>query len=289
MTMKKGRRDHYLPQSYLRGFIDPARQKEEQPLWHLDVRHQNWRMRSTKQVGYITGMYDYEGHHPELELVETADDAFLELENEFEAVRSWLIDRGFRNWHKKLNFLLRYMQMLRVRSPLYFDQVKAQSQSLRTMVVQEVHPDNRTLTVSDPVPLASPQIKNLTITNMREEMHNGPDWTWTFNWALRYTDSIANPFVANEQPFIAEGPTGNMVELVKHPDTLLVFPICWQACVFGSLQRFDKGTDLNGPEAMRIMRKKYRSYAGQFLVSPTKLDDITESEPVIPANAVGAD
>jgi hypothetical protein len=289
MTMKKGRRDHYLPQSYLRGFIDPAREDEAQPIWQLDTRYQKWRMRSAKEIAHKPGFYDYEGENPELEEIESADDAFRELENEFQEVRSWLTHRGFRNWHKKLDFLLRYMQMLRVRSPLYFEQMNAPGQSLRAMVIQEIHPDNKTLTVSDPVPLSFPQIKNWTITNMREEMHKGPDWTWTFTWALRYTDSVADPFVANEQPFIAEGPTGNMVELVKHPDTLLVFPICWQACLFGSLRRFDRGTDLNGPDAMRVVRKKYRSYAGQFLVSPTKLDDITESETIVAANAVGAD
>jgi len=38
MQAKKGRRDHYLPQGYLRGFIDPARRDEAQPLWLLDVR-----------------------------------------------------------------------------------------------------------------------------------------------------------------------------------------------------------------------------------------------------------
>jgi hypothetical protein len=35
----KNRRDHYLPQSYLRGFVDPARLHHQQPLWYLDVRN----------------------------------------------------------------------------------------------------------------------------------------------------------------------------------------------------------------------------------------------------------
>ena len=38
----KGRRDHYLPQGYLRGFIDPARQNKPQPLWKLDIASKRW-------------------------------------------------------------------------------------------------------------------------------------------------------------------------------------------------------------------------------------------------------
>jgi hypothetical protein len=48
----KDRRDHYLPQSYLRGFIDPARVNEPRPIWQLDTRYQEWRMRSAKEIAH---------------------------------------------------------------------------------------------------------------------------------------------------------------------------------------------------------------------------------------------
>jgi hypothetical protein len=289
VTIKKGRRDHYLPQSYLRGFIDPARESLAQPLWHLDVRYQNWRMKTTKEVGFVNGMYDYAGDQPELELVETADDAFRELENEFDSVRAWLIRRDFRNWHKQLGFLLRYMQMIRARSPLFLQQKEAEGENLKALVIKEVHPNGKTLTVSDPVSLRKEQIKNRSITEMREEIRKGAVWMADFNWTLRYCESVDEPFVTTEAPLVIEGPSTDIETAIKHPESLIMFPICWQACLFGSRLRFDKGTDKFGLADMRTVRRKYRSFSRVFLLSPKKLDDITagiDSQP--PAKAVGA-
>lgn len=276
MTIKTGRRDHYLPQGYLRGFIDPARQNEPQPLWRLDIPHKKWAERSTKQLGHLTAFYDYAGAGPELETLEPADTTFLELENEFPRVREKLLSKHFRNWKKHLGFLLRYMQMIRARSPLFFEQKEAEGKTLQALVVQEVHPDGKTLTVSGPVPLSAPQIKNWTIANMREEIQKGGAWMWDFNWALRYCESVAEPFVTTEAPLVIEGPTADIATAIEHPESLILFPICWQACLFGSRQRFDRGTDKFGIEDMRTTRRKYRHFAKVFLVSPSKLDDICE-------------
>jgi hypothetical protein len=64
----------------------------------------------------------------------------------------------------------------------------------------------------------------------------------TFNWCLRYTNSIVDSFVTGQQPVVLEGPAPNSTEAMTHPDTLIWFPICWQACLIGSLRRFDEGT-----------------------------------------------
>jgi hypothetical protein len=65
--------------------------------------------------------------------------------------------------------------------------------------------------------------------------------------------------------------------MLQDPETLLYFPICWQACLFGSRRPFDKKTDRFNPQDMQTFRKKYRTFANQFLVSPIKLDDITRN------------
>jgi hypothetical protein len=108
---------------------------------------------------------------------------------------------------------------------------------------------------------------------MREEIQKGGAWLWNFNWALRYCESVTEPFVISEAPFVAEGPTADVAAAIKHPNTLLYFPLCWQACLFGSLRRFDHGTDKLGPHDMRVFHRKYRQFAQLFLSSPTKLDD----------------
>jgi len=281
--VKKGRRDHYLPQGYMRGFIDPARESLPEPLWYLDVPYKKWSERSTKQVGYRTGFYDYMGEAPELDSLPSADSAFLKLENDFPVIRAKLLAKHFRNWRKHLDFLLRYMQMIRARSPLFFEQKDTEGKALQTWTVKDVHPDGKTLTLTSMEPSRPPPafIKNRAITHMRDEIQKGAVWLWDFNWCLRCCQSVAEPFITSETPLVAkgsmmtEGSPADVTQALQCPDTLLYFPLCWQACLIGSRQRFDAGTDKFGSEDMRTFRRKYRHFAQVFLLSPTKLDDIS--------------
>jgi hypothetical protein len=163
---KKGRRDHYLPQGYLRGFIDPARGTESQPLWVLDVRYNKWYMKAPKQVAHGEGFYDYAGDSPELQDLETADEAFLELENTFPTVRDKLISEEFRHWKHHPKFLFRFMQMLRARSPLFFEQKQAEGTNLKTWTIKKVHPDGKTITLDsiEAKPLPTPLSRILLST-----------------------------------------------------------------------------------------------------------------------------
>jgi hypothetical protein len=263
----------------LRGFIDPAREGLPKPLWHLDIAYKSWSERSAKQIGHGTGFYDYAGTSPDLDSMPSADDAFLELENAFPTVRAKLVSKHFCDWRKHLGFLLNYMQMIRARSPLFFEQKEIEGKALQTWTIKELHPDGKTLTLDsmEPAPPPAHFIKNRTITHMREEIQKGAAWLWDFNWCLRYCDSVSEPFVTSESSLVAEGPPApDVAEAVKHPETLLYFPLCWQACLFGSRQRFDVGTAKLGSEDMRTFRRKYRHFAQVFVVSPTKLDDISE-------------
>ena len=72
----------------------------------------------------------------------------------------------------------------------------------------------------------APFIRNRTITEMREAIQKGGSWLWDFNWALRYCDSVAGPFVTSEAPFVVEGPATEIAQVLQHPETLLFFPLC---------------------------------------------------------------
>lgn len=279
----KGRRDHYLPQGYLRGFIDPARRNKPQPLWKLDIASKRWAERSTRQVGHSRGFYDYVGTTPELDSLPSSDETFSELENQFPAVLEKLLSlkkRKFRNWTKHLRFLLRYMDMLRARSPLYFMHSEVQWKATPTWTVEEVIDAKTIKLVSvEPSPPSDAFIQNRTIFEMREEIQKSGAWLRELNWALRFTESVTEPFVITETPFVAEGLPGlSEAEALKHANTLFCFPVCWQVCLFGSRKRFDRGTDKFNCHDMRLAREKHRLFAQDFLISPVKLDDITDLE-----------
>jgi Protein of unknown function (DUF4238) len=266
------RRDHYIPQGYLKGFIDPRRKGLPQPLWHFDKPNGIWSHRSAREVGYRQGFYDYTVAEMG---VETADAAFAELENTFPKIRKELVRKDFRTWKDHLDFLLRYIQMMRARSLLFFENQQKDGRNLRVWVVEEVSADRMSLRVKSmtPEPLPEPFIKNWTITNMRNEIGKGAAWLADFNWALRYCDSPSRPFVVTEQPLFAEVPPNeNLADAMRHPETLLFFPLCWQACLIGSRQFFHKETDWFGEHDMRRFAELSKTRAELFVISPSRLN-----------------
>jgi hypothetical protein len=265
------RRDHYIPRGYLRGFIDPAREHLPQPLWYFDKPNGVWSPRSPREVGYRHGFYDYTVAQMG---VETADMAFAELERTFPKVRKELVRKSFKNWKDYLDFLLRYIQMMRARSLLFFENQQRDGRNLRAFRVEEVSADRMSVRVASmtPEPLPEPFIKNWTITNMRSEIAKGPAWLTELNWALRTCESPALPFVVSELPFLGVGPRADVAEALREPETLLFFPICWQACLIGSRQYFDIESDKFGAEDMQRFARMYRESANLFVISPSRVD-----------------
>jgi hypothetical protein len=78
---------------------------------------------------------------------------------------------------------------------------------------------------------------------MREEIQKNGAWLWELNWVFRYTESVSERFVISESPFLAEISPGVAQEnALKHPETALYFPLCWEVCLFGS--RYDSTSEL---------------------------------------------
>jgi hypothetical protein len=268
---RMNRRDHYLPQSYLRGFIDPARMDHQQPLWHFDVPNGIWSERSPREVGYRHGFYDYATSEVSLE---TADNAFAELENSFPVIRAELISKEFQNWKDHRDFLLRYIQMMRAGSLLFFDRKHAEGKNLRAWIIEEISPDRRSVKVRSmtPEPLPDAFIKNWTVTEMRTEIQKGPAWLNDFSWALRYCETVDDPFVISEIPSMAYGPCATSEEAMRHAETLSFFPLSWQACLIGRRTPFDIETGVFVQEDMRRARRMYREKADLFILSPRQVD-----------------
>jgi hypothetical protein len=254
----------------MRGFVDPVRWGLQQPLWHLDVPNNIWSERSPAEVGYRYGFYDYASAEIGLE---TADDAFAELESRYPRIRRSLIEQQFGNWREHLDFLLRYAQMMRARSLLFFEGQEAEWSKAKGWIVEEVLPDGKSIKVKSmtPEPLPAAFIRNRTIVEMREEVKKGAAWLKTLNWCLRYSDSPASPFIISEIPFVCRGRSSDLAEALQDSETLLFFPLCWQACLIGSRQFFDKETDRFGRADMHTTQKMYRDCAKLFVLSPTRL------------------
>jgi Protein of unknown function (DUF4238) len=98
----RNRRDHYVPQGYLKGFIDPARAENDRPLWCLNKSRNLWERKSTKQICHVVGMYDFSSDAID---AEHADVTFKSMEDGFPAIRSRMREVNFGNWRHELPFL----------------------------------------------------------------------------------------------------------------------------------------------------------------------------------------
>jgi len=268
----RGRKDHYLPQGYLRGFNHPSPVNKSKPLWHYEVQRKRWGLVSAAEIGFISGFYDYSSGVTD---VKTADETFSEFEQFYPMIRKEMIDANFRNWQEHRDFLTRYMQMMRSRSLLFREQQLAEGRSQPAFEVIDVAPDQRSVKVREKA-LPETFLKNRALTNMRAEIEKGTDWLKDFDWALRYTDSPENPCVTSEMPFILAGPDNhpNIMDALNDPKTLLYFPLCWQACLVGSKLSFDVKTDRFTPTFLYNTRTMYLTNAELYIVSPVRIDGL---------------
>jgi hypothetical protein len=261
-TKLTGRKDHYLPQGYLRGFIDPARTCQK-PLWHFDVLNNRWSEKSTKEIGHRPGYYDYATNAAGLE---PADVTFRQLESNFPSIRE-KIENKFAAWTDHLDFLLRFAQMMRARSLLFFEQQRERLKNTPTWRIKEVLPDGKSLKLESmtPSPPSEAFIRNRTILEMQAEIKKGAAWANDYHWALQYTDTPDEPFIISESPFAST---------TDHPPRLLLLPISWRACLYGTLEDYGSEARRVDIENLRQIRSMYRRGAKLYIVSPKKLTDL---------------
>jgi hypothetical protein len=279
MTTQRARKDHYLPQGYLRGFIDPARAGLARPFWKYDLESKVWSMESPSSVGWERGFYDYANETTELP---HPDETFRKFEIEFPAVRDRMLQRNFKGWAKQQKpFLLEYMQMMRARSPLFISQKTEQHGNMRMVKVTEViSPTEIKVDTLEPYPPPAEFVRNRTLTVMREEIQKGADWMDNFNWCLRYTRNIEEPFVTGTQPITVEGryPNSNnapvLDDALKDRNTMIWFPLSWQACLVGAIDRFDEGTAEAHPSLVRHVRELFFRPTEGYVISPTRFDPL---------------
>ena len=263
----KGRNDHYLPKGYLRGFIDPASPAEErEPLCVFDVQRRTWRKRHPSQIGWEPGFYDFVSRQGDRV---HADEAFTPLENNYPPLVQKLSAKGFTGWREHLEFLLSYVQMIRCRSPLFREQFLAEWRQKRGARFIEVLPENAVKVDSLKLRHFSPgALKEGAINKMMSEMKNGTTMLESFHWQLHLAGSIDDSFVTNDNPLIGWAPDG---ETFDHHNTVMIFPLCWQACLMGRRNPLTLSLGGIGVREREAVRQTYFTAARRFVVSARQL------------------
>jgi hypothetical protein len=252
--MKRGRRDHFSPQGYLRGFIHPERLNMQKPLWVFSVDRQVWNEQSTAAFGWAKGFYDYPvGSAPD----GIAEEAFLRPENDLPVVREKIRSEGFATWSAHRDHLVRFAAMLSARSPMFLDQA---AESLTDSLTG--HPNADVLA------------RNYALTTMRSEVEERSRRWHDLHWVLRFTRDPESPVIGCDQSVGMDGYVHD-VRLALHDYlTTLFFPVSWDMCLFGS-------PALLQPECAEFLEadlRRLRSFivkqARVFVVSPMPLEDV---------------
>jgi hypothetical protein len=265
---KSGRKDHYLPESYLRGFIFPSREPSNRLLWVYYPEKRRWKEMTPASIGYGHGFYDPIGDPTDLV---PADDVFSRLENDFHRVRGELIMENFRNFQDHLEFLLQYVNMLRARSPLFFTQVMGAHRLDRLATVLAVNEEGRRITLDslEGKPAPDTWVRNRTLQEMREEIEKGSqaDWARELNWCVR-TATESLPVITAQHALIYLGPNGTKPDA---RDVIFYFPICWQACLIGAKFKWHTKVDEFDSGWLGKLHQIYFANEKEFIVSPRKL------------------
>lgn len=252
----KNRRDHYVPQGYLRGFIHPKRQKYPKPLWVLDVNRRMWSQKAPSQIGWERGFYDYAtGSSPDA----AAEDAFRYLENDVPRIRDRIRANKYIVWTEFRDLLVEFVVMMATRSPLF-----------RTQAIS--HVGQSSVAGSTGGDLA----KNFSITLMRTEMGRRPSEWKKHDWVLRYTKDPEHPFIASDQVVGMRGNARTAAEALQSNDFWLFCPLSWDMCLVASSLPLDaEPTAPLQPEHVTELQTLMRRQAGKFIVSPVSISRLT--------------
>lgn len=268
--LPRNRQDHFVPQGYLRGFIDPARSNQDRPLWCLSRARNQWERKSTRQICSRRGFYDFATDPVN---VEHPDVTFKSMENGFPALRDDLQRRNFVGWEEHIAFLLAYMQMIRARSPQFFvDQGQALANAKMARVVA-LNRTDQSLTHDGLRPLTDDEKHDFTIGYMREEIKKGAAWMEGFHWQLRTTFDPRNPVVTSEAPLFVkgDGPVARetmTMDVLTRKTSLVYFPLCWQACLVGRTRPFESDLEPFEQGDLADFRRMMAEMAPDYVISP---------------------
>lgn len=273
----RNRKDHYVPQGYLRGFIDPARSKNDRPLWCLNKWRNQWERKAPKQICHAVGMYDFSNDAIE---AEHADVTFKKMEDQFPSILSAIRETNFADWMKHREFLLVYMQMIRVRSPQFFlEQGQELSEATAATITNVDHAENK-ITYDNVRRLTESEVHDLTLTKMREEFNKGAAWMADFHWQVRVTFDPTNPVMTSEAPMFVKGVKTHTeramtMETLIDPGSEVWFPLCWQAALVGRVRPFEAEIAAFEKTQLDELRHIVAEIAPQYIVSPQIVDALS--------------
>jgi Protein of unknown function (DUF4238) len=221
-------------------------------------------------------MYDFSN---EAITAEHADVTFKKMEDEFPSIRQELLTDQFVNWEHHREFLLIYMQMMRVRSPQFFVEQGEELVDATVATITGVDHQQNKITYDNVRKLTHDEIHDHTLAKMREEFHKGTAWMKDFHWQIRTTFDPRDPVITSEQPLFVRGTKPQTeramtMDILSDEQTEIWFPLFWQAAIVGRSQPFERNLVSFETSGLRELQHIVAETAPETVISPQIVDHL---------------
>jgi hypothetical protein len=245
--------DHFVPQTYLRGFIDPQEDRSPEPLRVFAKLGHKWSRKSTRAICAFRGF-------------ETHSDPGVESglrkilwagENSWPAVVAELRKDDFIGWVSQLPLLISFMALLSLRSPLFRLRFLAHSGSPASGLLDSSNQD----AVSEAILREADPLRS---------------FLGRLSWALHVSRSTDLPVITSDHPLVMEDLNLTRRDLAtarRNGGFALLFPIARDCCLTGS----DQPQPSSGPieitvtSALQLWQTTAQT-ALEVVISPAELD-----------------
>jgi hypothetical protein len=230
----KNRRDHIVPQGFLRGFLHSSQNPRSGKLQVYAVATRSWQEATPDEICYKLGYYDYSDLSP---ADATADDAFRDLENKITPIRESIREAKYLEWERHRDDLVAFFQMLRARSELFRAQVIAEQKTAGSYLQVQEWISSTTFRYVERAWADTPNLeellKNKSITDARAQIAKGSgDWG-AFSWTLGVTD-IGMPFMTSDVPVVMSGRGPDWRRELQQGTVWIGVPFGWDMCLIGT-------------------------------------------------------
>lgn len=246
---------HILPQGYQRGFLCACSEgaADGKRLFTMNLRPpegagpgfflRKWIPRSSKSIGKEADFYTAVS-------VPDPDHTFRPKEEYISTLVREIRESNYWGWLRQRRRLIRYAQMLYLRSRLF----------------REEYASSKGLSIEE--------VKGESIKAMLGELKQCPVPLANLKLQLLITRDCRRPFITSDCPVVMENTSParpTKLGALNDRFTYLIWPVAWDMCVIGSVDPLPIGEVINVPPMVEHARKLISKTAREFLISPHPL------------------
>jgi len=247
------RKDHFSPQVYLRGFIDPAKANDEKPLSVFVLARTRWEKKSPSQIGWRRGFESMTDPDLEQQVQEIVQDS----ENRWNTIVRGIRATTYSGWPRFLPFLLEFAAWLSIRNPL-----------CRMQIFGDLQSDNSEN-------LLDRSQQDAALHRMVSEFPGRLTLLSSLSWTLRYSTNPAAPIVTCDHAVVLDDLNAerrNVDIAFGSPDAVVVFPVAWDILLLGRRGRWESPCCEIAKVEFDRLYGVMRNSATEFVVSPHEVN-----------------